>query len=538
MPRHFRVGALTALALGLALLSGASVARAEGLEGSWRLPVPGPDNPTFLIHFDKDGSNYKASYLGATGEGLPNFTVSDVTTKGERFRFALKLPGREFVFDGLLPAKAGDKARGGFTLGRAVLPTTLEPSKLTKFDADALKKEVADNADRSPPIEPAPTELAKAIGKKEPAEAVSALVEKRAKTVEPFGPYVQRRSAEQGAQVLLGAEGFAELALVEARRAEKLLDPTFDDAGTQLDTLTLLRNAITKAGKKEGLAEIEPRLKELEAKEAVEYEKKMVTFKPEKFEGRKGKGTRVVLVELFTGAQCPPCVAADLGFDALSKTYGPAEVALLQYHLHIPGPDALTNADSEKRQEYYDSDVQGTPSLMFDGKAEAGGGGGVAQARNKYGEFRAVIDTRLEVAPKATLSVSATLKDGVVQIQAKASDVEKPGDKVRLRVVLAEETARYSGSNGIKYHHSVVRSYPGGVGGKAVAKTGAELTASVKLSELRTGLNEYLDKFTQENPGVTFADRPLALKKLKVIAFVQDDDTHEVLQAGQVEVSE
>ena len=55
---------------------------------------------------------------------------------------------------------------------------------------------------------------------------------------------------------------------------------------------------------------------------------------------------RVVVVELFTGAECPPCVSADVAFDALLETYKPNEVVLLEYHLHIPGPDPLTNADS------------------------------------------------------------------------------------------------------------------------------------------------------------------------------------------------
>ena len=52
-------------------------------------------------------------------------------------------------------------------------------------------------------------------------------------------------------------------------------------------------------------------------------------------------------MELFTGAQCPPCVAADVAFDVLEKTYKPADLVLIQYHLHIPGPDPLTNAASE-----------------------------------------------------------------------------------------------------------------------------------------------------------------------------------------------
>ena len=46
-----------------------------------------------------------------------------------------------------------------------------------------------------------------------------------------------------------------------------------------------------------------------------------IAVKP--FAGRKGKSDRAVLVELFTGAQCPPCVAADMAFDALPQTYKP-----------------------------------------------------------------------------------------------------------------------------------------------------------------------------------------------------------------------
>ena len=59
-------------------------------------------------------------------------------------------------------------------------------------------------------------------------------------------------------------------------------------------------------------------------------------------------------MELFTGANCPPCVAADLAFDGLQKAYSDKEVVLLQYHMNIPrGPEALTNADSDARFEYY-----------------------------------------------------------------------------------------------------------------------------------------------------------------------------------------
>ena len=58
---------------------------------------------------------------------------------------------------------------------------------------------------------------------------------------------------------------------------------------------------------------------------------------------------RVVLCELFTGANCSVCVAADVAFSHLLKTYRPSEVIALQYHQHVPQPDPLTNSDSEQR---------------------------------------------------------------------------------------------------------------------------------------------------------------------------------------------
>ena len=76
-------------------------------------------------------------------------------------------------------------------------------------------------------------------------------------------------------------------------------------------------------------------------------------------------------MELFTGAQCPPCVAADVAFDALEMAYDPKDLILSQYHMHIPGPDPLTNPASIARwdfyREKYPQNVGGTPTTMFNG---------------------------------------------------------------------------------------------------------------------------------------------------------------------------
>jgi hypothetical protein len=118
-------------------------------------------------------------------------------------------------------------------------------------------------------------------------------------------------------------------------------------------------------------------------------------FKPAKFAGRKAKSERTVIMELFTGAQCPPCVAADVAFDGLDQTYKPTDVILLQYHMHIPGPDPMTNPDTVARFGYY-RELRDTPSTLFNGKPKAGGGGALGMAEKKYKAYRDIIDPLLE----------------------------------------------------------------------------------------------------------------------------------------------
>jgi hypothetical protein len=96
---------------------------------------------------------------------------------------------------------------------------------------------------------------------------------------------------------------------------------------------------------------------------------------------------------------------------------------------------------------------------------------------------------------------------------------------------------RYQGGNGIRYHHCVVRALPGGAKGFALTKAQSEHTADVNLDKLRTDINAYLDEAAKEDEFPN-SDRPLVLKNLRVVAFIQDDATSEVIQAAQVEVEE
>jgi len=76
------------------------------------------------------------------------------------------------------------------------------------------------------------------------------------------------------------------------------------------------------------------------------------------------RSNRVVLAEIFTGSGCPPCVAADLAFDAAMERYSRKDLAVVMYHLHIPRPDPMTNPSTETRSKFYG--VRGVPSFFID----------------------------------------------------------------------------------------------------------------------------------------------------------------------------
>jgi hypothetical protein len=466
-----------------------------------------------------------------------------------------------------------------------------EKAKLLKEAAEAVKeaqtevpklyREVLEKHADSPAAVLAAQSLLRQAGKnKESADTVARWAAVVMKNAQPYGPRYEGEAATQLAEVLAPQSDYAATALEYAQRAEKVLAAK-DPAARQIRVLNVLAAAQKKAGKsadtaqttarvakielaaaqrdekalaekdsaekqesvlgalavaqrKAGLTadaqQTESRLAKIQSELDRQYLEKMPPFKPEPFTGRKEKGDRAVVMELFTGAECPPCVAADVAFDALEKTYKPTEVVLIQYHLHIPGPDPLTNATTEARQAYYK--VGSTPTTLFNGKRQAGGGGGIGNAEKKFKEYREIIDDLIESPAKAAVTVDASRQGETVTVRAAVSNLADPGEDKRLRLLLVEEAVRYAGGNKLRFHHMVVRAMPGGPDGFKLTDKESKHTATVNLDELRKELNQYLDTFAEEKRPFPRPDRPMAMKHLKVIALVQDDKTNEILQAA------
>jgi hypothetical protein len=452
---------------------------------------------------------------------------------GDILRVNFKID-QNLAFEGKIP-KEGGKLLGSFATGQGMTPGQLEATTLRSFDPAEIAKDILASQPDSPAVFEAARDLLQDASKsKAKPEEVRGWADKAFKAAAAFGPRWQREIAIRITQALSRQDAYAAIGVEYGRRTERMLEPT-DDAALQIRMLESLVTALRKTNKAEEAKEFEARLDKLEAKADQEYLKKMLPFQPEPYRGRKNKSDRVVLFELFTGAQCPPCVAADLAFDGLTKTYKPEEVVLLQYHVHVPGPDPLTNPDSEARFKYYSDEAEGTPWSFLDGASKAQGGGGVDVSKDRYFDYRDAISPLLEKAARAKLQLSATRQGDKIDIQAEVSDLEKTGEKVRLRFALVEDQVRYVGGNQVRFHHHVVRAMPGGAAGFPLKEKAAKQSASVNLSELRQSLTTYLDEYGKAH-AFPNSRRPLDLKNLRVVAFIQDDQTKEVLQTAQVDV--
>ena len=196
----------------------------------------------------------------------------------------------------------------------------------------------------------------------------------------------------------------------------------------------------------------------------------------------------------------------------------------VEYHVDIPDPDPLANADAEAQRKYYGAIA--TPWVLINGKAvKSPPVGGADKAQAAYAAIAKAIDDALDAAakakPAAKIQLDAKRKGDAVTIGGEVSDVAKADDLV-LHVVLVEDAVRYQGQSGVRLHYQVARALPGGADGSPVKEGTTKIDLPVKLGDVAKAANAYLDMEMYTGP-----DRPLDLKKLKAVAFLQNAKTQE-----------
>ena len=291
------------------------------------------------------------------------------------------------------------------------------------------------------------------------------------------------------------------------------------------------------------------------------------------------EGGHTVLLELFTGSACPPCVGGDLAVDGLLEAYPRSEVVALAFDEHIPEPDPLTNPDSVARGDFYD--LAYTPTYLLDGQQLSLSGAPRDGSEKIYTELAKLVDANAALATGVRLHLSAASADkGMITahasvtmtggkelekalaIKAEPEPPAKPGAKpvpppavspspapvepnFIVNFALVEDDIRYSGENGVRFHRMVVRSLarPAFTGFSVTPGATATLDASFDPAAITHSLTAYLDAYEQHNDRfgkIAFLSKDMTMRPdhLAIAAWVQDSVSHHVLATALVPIGD
>ena len=280
-------------------------------------------------------------------------------------------------------------------------------------------------------------------------------------------------------------------------------------------------------------------LKEEDLKNMIDKKQKAsTTFETEKY-ASKSKG-KVLLAELFTGAECGPCQSADVAFDELSEYFPRNTLAILEYHVNIPGPDPMTNPNTFSRYMYYGGNF-GTPTAMLEGKEVVTGGGPKYLATNRFNLYKYALSKYENQKPEVIISGKAVKEGNDINLNLNLKGKTKD-PKCVLHIALIEKSVNYIGSNTIDKHRFVVRSLLDNESGTTIASN--KISKSFDLNKIEDGLRNYLDDPTQQPswrqsfgpPSWKSRTDKLNRDNLAVVAWIQNPITREIINSVFIDI--
>ena len=254
------------------------------------------------------------------------------------------------------------------------------------------------------------------------------------------------------------------------------------------------------------------------------------------------RSDRLVLAEVFTGSGCPPCVGADLAFEAAMERYSRKDLAVVMYHQHVPQPDPMTNPDTQARSKYYN--VTGVPTYTVDGETVKGGGAGREGTKGIFDRIQTPIEKGLESAAEARLTVNASANGNSVNVTAAVDGVKSDSKDLKVHILLLEKELKYSGENGIRFHPMVVRAMGGKDDDGFALTPGAPVSFEQDwdLDKVSAGLKAHLDDYEAKGHrgnSFKFSEKKYQIDRgnLAIAVFVQDAKTKHILQSAFVDLN-
>ncbi len=238
----------------------------------------------------------------------------------------------------------------------------------------------------------------------------------------PFDPvltYLRAEAARLNGKPDEALEMNARLAVWPRLQATLQAEPVWQAGEQKLPESLLLEGWVKKHGSEAGLTAYKNQTYE----EAIHLIAKQIGPPP-----AVPAGNRLSVMELFTGTNCPPCLAADLAISALEKRYSPSHLLVLRYHLHTNGLDPLTHPRNlERFENLLGPDPQGqfaTPSVFLNGQPAKSPVGGYLDNATEVGKnLEAELRPVLPENSPLKLNLSAYRHEGEISISAKLTGV-------------------------------------------------------------------------------------------------------------------
>ncbi len=218
---------------------------------------------------------------------------------------------------------------------------------------------------------------------------------------------------------------------------------------------------------------------------------------------------RVVLIEQFTQASCPPCAPANVRIQGILKDYTEDEVVILRYQASFPGHDPMFDhnpRDVRNKQTYYG--IRSVPSSIIDGTNGPAHPNSIINKTNLNAAKRVSPLCRIECDP-------GTSVDGeTIQVHCKVTALEDfVGDEVAI-IAIIEKHIQFDappGSNGEKEFFNVMKKLLPRADGEELPKLKKDESYEFDVSW----------KFTNI----------YSIPQVAMIAFVQNSKSKKVYQA-------
>ncbi len=227
----------------------------------------------------------------------------------------------------------------------------------------------------------------------------------------------------------------------------------------------------------------------------------------------------VVLPEEFTDTECTYCPGAAEALDSLYKTY-PHNVAIIAYHGGFSGNDPFDNSYSTDRRTYYD--VHSWPTCYFGGdRKQVGGAAAGSDWTGVYSGYEKLYLAEREEYTPLTMQISVTENgDDITATSTTTYQGITLAKDNHLRWALCESHIAYNWETSMDSLHFVERQmFPDANGTKMWNGTEPPAVGT-----------QFENTINFTIPAGVVRDN------CELIAFVQNDDTKEVMVAAKVDL--